>query len=306
MNTRDNLDNTPADTRAPISQQETRLLLAQGDDDRLLPPEILQYWQVVLRWRWVIAGIIAASLAIGLVVTLLMAPQYTARGQIEISREQKNVTNVEGIDRATESRDLEFYDTQYSLLKAESLADRVGTALKLDEKEAFFEAHGVDGDERPEVRKRQVMNLLLENITVEPVKKSKLVNIKYTSRSAAMSARIADAWVREFIGASMDRQFSSNADARRFLEARLAELRQKLEVSEREMVTYASERGIVELSTTRDADGKTRSQQTLASADLAGVNAALIAARTDRITAESKTSSGAAETSAEALANSTI
>ena len=132
MNTRDNLDNMPADPRAAISPQETRLLLAQGDDDRLLPPEILQYWQVVLRWRWVIAGIIAASLAIGLVVTLLMAPQYTARGQIEISREQKNVTNVEGIDRATESRDLEFYDTQYSLLKAESLADRVGTALKLD------------------------------------------------------------------------------------------------------------------------------------------------------------------------------
>ena len=114
MNTRDNLDNTPADTRAPISQQETRLLLAQGDDDRLLPPEILQYWQVVLRWRWVIAGIIAASLAIGLVVTLLMAPLYTARSQIEISREQKNVTNVEGIDRASEARDMEFYDTQYT------------------------------------------------------------------------------------------------------------------------------------------------------------------------------------------------
>jgi len=52
MNTRDNLDNMPADPRAAISPQETRLLLAQGDDDRLLPPEILQYWQVVLRWRW--------------------------------------------------------------------------------------------------------------------------------------------------------------------------------------------------------------------------------------------------------------
>ena len=221
MNTRDNLDNTPADTRAPISQQETRLLLAQGDDDRLLPPEILQYWQVVLRWRWVIAGIIGASLAIGLVVTLLMAPLYTARSQIEISREQKNVTNVEGIDRASEARDMEFYDTQYTLLKAESLAERVGTSLKLDEGEAFFEAHGVDGAERPEARKRQVMSLLLKNVTIEPVKKSKLVNVKYTSRSPELSSRIADAWVREFIGASMDRQFSSNADARRFLEARL-------------------------------------------------------------------------------------
>ena len=31
MNTRDNLDNTHADPRAPISPQETRLLLAQGE-----------------------------------------------------------------------------------------------------------------------------------------------------------------------------------------------------------------------------------------------------------------------------------
>jgi hypothetical protein len=46
---------------------------------------------------------------------------------------------------------LEFYDTQYTLLKAESLADRVGVALKLAEQEAFFESHGVEGSERPEV-----------------------------------------------------------------------------------------------------------------------------------------------------------
>jgi capsular exopolysaccharide synthesis family protein len=289
-----------------MSPQETRLLLAQGDDDRLLPPEILQYWQVVLRWRWVIAGIIAASLAIGLVVTLLMAPLYTARSQIEISREQKNVTNVEGIDRASEARDMEFYDTQYTLLKAESLAERVGMSLKLHERDAFFDSHGVSASERVEVRKRQVMSLLQKNVTIEPIKKSKLVNVKYTSRSPELSSRIADAWVREFIGASMDRQFSSNADARRFLEQRLSELRAKLETSEREMVTYASERGIVELSTTRDADGKTQTQQTLASADLEGVNAALIVARTDRIAAQSKAGSGAAENSAEALSNGTI
>ena len=129
------------------------------------------------------------------------------------------------IDRASEARDMEFYDTQYTLLKAESLAERVGMSLKLHEQEAFFEAHGVDGAERVEVRKRQVMSLLLKNVTIEPVKKSKLVNVKYTSRSPELSSRIADAWVREFIGASMDRQFSSNADARRFLEQRLSELR---------------------------------------------------------------------------------
>lgn len=305
----DNLDDANAQRASapePATQQQARLLLAQDHDERLLPPEILQYWQVVLRWRWVLAAIIGASLAVGLIVTLLMPPLYTARSQIEISREQKNVTNVEGIDRGSEGRDLEFYDTQYSLLKAESLAERVGLALKLHEGNDFFEAHGVTASNRVEVRKRQVSTLLLENIEIEPVKKSKLVDIKYTSRSANLSAKIADAWVRQFIGASMDRQFSSNADARRFLEDRLSVLRQRLEQSERDMVTFASEKGIVELSTIRDADGKTQSQRTLASADLEGVNEALIQARTDRIAAQSRASAGGSENSTEALANNTI
>ncbi|MCZ8146623.1 MAG: hypothetical protein O9325_02070, partial [Roseomonas sp.] len=78
-------------------------------DERLIPPALLQYWHTMLRWRWVLAGIVAASIVIGLVATLLMAPLYTARSQIEISRQQKNVTNVQGVEAAEAGRDLEFY-----------------------------------------------------------------------------------------------------------------------------------------------------------------------------------------------------
>ena len=68
-------------------------------------PLLLQYWQVVLRWRWIIAAIITAALLAGFVATLLMTPQFTAKSRIEISRDQKNVTKVEGIDSGESSRD---------------------------------------------------------------------------------------------------------------------------------------------------------------------------------------------------------
>jgi polysaccharide biosynthesis transport protein len=97
----------------------------------MAPPLLLQYWQVVLRWKWVIAGIILASLAIGIVATLLATPQYTATSRIEISREQKKVTNVEGLESSEAGRDLEFFQTQYSLLQARSLAERVSRQLCL-------------------------------------------------------------------------------------------------------------------------------------------------------------------------------
>lgn len=92
---------------------------AQGDEaTSLAPPILLQYWQVVLRWKWVIAGIVAAAVAIGLVLTLLATPQYTATSRVEISRDQKKVTTIEGLESQDAGRDLEFYQTQYSLLQA--------------------------------------------------------------------------------------------------------------------------------------------------------------------------------------------
>ena len=37
-----------------------------------LPPILKQYFHAALRWRWLIIGIIAAALVVGLVATLLM------------------------------------------------------------------------------------------------------------------------------------------------------------------------------------------------------------------------------------------
>jgi polysaccharide biosynthesis transport protein len=83
-----------------------------GNYTAFAPPILLQVWQVVLRWKWVIAGVIFFALAIGLVATILATPQYTASARIEISREQKNVTNVQGLESAEAARNLEFYQTQ--------------------------------------------------------------------------------------------------------------------------------------------------------------------------------------------------
>lgn len=291
-----------------------------SDGEFALPSIFLQYWQSLVRWRLLAAGIIASSLLLGVIITMLMAPHYTARTQIEISREQKDITNVKGLESRSGGLDLEFYATQYSLLKAQSLAERVVRRMRLARSEEFYSGHGlslpavkepqavapnvgVDGASTSQMRdlERQAAAVLLKNISVEPVRTSRLIDIKYTSRSPQLSARIANAWVQEFIGATMDRQFASTADARRFLEDRLEQLRQKLEESERQVVTYASNRDIVSLETARDADGKTSSQRTLAQVDLEALNAALAQARADRIMAESRVGSGSVESSAEVI-----
>ena len=223
-------------------------VLAMTNDapQTLAAPLLLQYWQVVLRWKWAILGIIVSSLVIGLVVTLLTTPKYTAKARIEISRDQKNITKVEGIESATAGRDQEFYQTQYALLQARSLGERVVRQLRLSTNEAFFEAHGTEIDSGAGVfgktsapltqadrtkREKRAVDLLLKNVSVAPIRGSALIDISYTSASPQLSTDIANAWTKQFIEASMDRRFASTSDARKFLEDRLADLRTRLEQS---------------------------------------------------------------------------
>jgi polysaccharide biosynthesis transport protein len=85
---------------------------------------IRQYLRVALRWRYVILGAVAACLILGLIITLLMTPKYTATSTIEISRESSQVTNFQGVERETSIADQEFYQTQYGLLRSRTLTER--------------------------------------------------------------------------------------------------------------------------------------------------------------------------------------
>jgi len=287
---------------------------------RLAPPILVQYWHVITRWKWIISAIIAVALIAGLIVTLLITPEYTASTRIQISRDQKNITKVDGLESPEAGRDLEFYQTQYSLLQARSLAERVARRLRLSTDDAFFAAHGIKPSrlanlfsgattntrQERKARDELAVEVLLKHVNVAPVRGSALVDVSYTSQTPELSARIANTWGREFIAASMDRRFGSTADARRFLEGRLSDLRGKLETSERALVGYASDKNIVNLGQGRDADGKTVGGRTLALVDLEALNTALNQAVADRVVAESRARTAGAGTAGDAQAGAAI
>ncbi len=75
-------------------------------------PILVQYWHVLLRWKWAVIGVVVAALAAGLIITLLTTPKYTATSRIEINRAQQNVTKVDGLEAQQDTRDDEFYQTQ--------------------------------------------------------------------------------------------------------------------------------------------------------------------------------------------------
>lgn len=276
------------------------------------PPIIVQAWHAVKRRRWIVAAIVGASLILTIILTLVTTPQFTSITTLAISREQKRVTNVEGLDAPEAGQNQEFYQTQYSLLEARSIAERVATHFQLARNDDFFQAHGatpaVSANSKSAIdrvtiagRQRQAVRLLLKHVTIEPIPRSSLVKVKYTSASPLLSQRIANDWASQFIQASMDRRMSSTADARKFLEARLNELRQRLDQSERDLVNYTAGNNIVNLGPSQDANGRTSGDRTLVASDLDALNQALATATAERITAQSRLSANAGGNSNPAL-----
>ena len=284
-----NNERVGGDTGAPI---------VEPAEEGTQPPLLVEYWRTVDRWKWVIVAILITVSLLGLALTLLATPQFTATGRLQIDREEMRVTNVESLTPETVGRDNEFYETQYALLGARSLADRVARDLRLaadDEFLAAFAANSEDPEGRGQLvtaneraqRQERLVGALLANIDISSVRDSRLVDVSFTSPNPALSARIANAWMRAFAAQSVDRRFDSTADARRFLESRLQELRGRLEKSEREFVEYARANDIVALTTTTDEEGRTRAERTLVGDSLAALNAQLAQATADRIAAQS-------------------
>ncbi|WP_299195656.1 polysaccharide biosynthesis tyrosine autokinase [uncultured Erythrobacter sp.] len=289
-------------------------------------PILVEYLNILQRRKWTIMAVLAAALMAALVITLLTRPTYTATTQVQVSRDENNVTNVQGVESENAGRDLEFYQTQYELLEARSLAERVVRRLRLDSNDNFWAAHGVDPEDltagdtarsgtssaaiasstasdprgNTNTLEQAAIATLLENIAINPIRGSALIDVDYSSFDPAVSAQVANAWVDEFVAQSIARKYDSTAEARGFLEQRLEELRGRVEESERALVDFATARNIVTI--TSDAGGQGTAQireRTLAAENLQGLNQQLIEATGARIEAEADLiGSGSAQTTA--------
>ena len=285
-------------------------------------PSILEhYLRVARRWRWVIAGAILGSVLLGVVVTLLMTPQYTAVSTIEISREADQVTNIEGVERETSVADQEFYQTQYGLLRARSLAERVAAELGVVDRPEFFEMFRSDGADDPAFeisngryraegraeRQREAAKILLDQVGINPTRLSRLVDISFTSPDAQFSAQVANAWAENFIEINLERKVQSTSYGRTALQRQLAEYKDRLDESQRQLVTYASNQEIINLPSQAVGDGSTTQERSIVVDNLAALNSALNEATADRIAAEARfRQAGGSGSSAEALSNYAI
>lgn len=285
------------------------------------PSVIRHYLRIAMRWRWVILGVTIACVLLGLVVTLLMTPTYTATATVEIAREASQVTNFQGVERQSSLVDQEFYETQYGLLRSRALSERVASQLRLVDDPKFYELYKFNSDDpafqlvnsryastgRAE-RVRIAGEILRDNLNIESTRLSRLVNITFSSPDPSFSARIANAWAENFIQTNLERKIQATSYGRNLLQRQLALQKERLDDSQRQLVAYASAQQIINLPAPGSGvGGATTVERSIVADDLAALNASLAQATAERIQAEARSQQGGrAGASAEALRNQAI
>jgi capsular exopolysaccharide synthesis family protein len=222
----------------------------------------------------------------------LTRPIYTARTTLQIDREAEKVVSAGDLTPADNYGD-EFFLTQYGLLRSRTLAARVAESQGFTADTSFIRAMtgrrrlGSERAMTAEARRDAVLDLLKAHERVTPERGSRLVDVTFSSPDPILSARVANALAENFIASAFDRRFESSSYARDFLERRLAQVKARLEQSERDLVAYAASRQIIQLPGAGRAD-QPEAGPSLAAANLETFNTALAAARADRIKAEQK------------------
>lgn len=301
----------------PASASGTNLPVVIGSGEAM--PMIRQYLRIALRWRYVIIGAVVACVVLGLIITLLMTPKYTATATIEISREASQVTNFQGVERETSVADQEFYQTQYGLLRSRVLAERVAVQLRLVDDKAFYERFSVDQDVpafreiggryaaagRAE-RQRIAGETLLKNVGIDPTRLSRLVAINFTSADPVFSQKVVNAWAENFIQTNLERKVQATSYGRNLLQRELGQAKERLDESQRQLVTYAEQQRIINLPAQGNGSNQT-AERSIVADELAALNASLSEATADRIQAEARfREGGRGGQSSEALRNQAI
>ena len=282
---------------------------------------IRQYLRIASRWKYVIIGATVACVLLGLIMTLLMTPKYTATATVEIARESNKVSDFQGVEREATALDQEFYQTQYGLLKSRALSERIATQLRLVDDPKFYELFKLNSDKpafrlvnsryptsgRAE-RQRVVGEILRRNVSINPTRLSRLVDVNFTSADPNFSARVANAWAESFIQTNLERKIQATSYGRNLLERQLTLQKQRLDDSQRQLVAYASAQQIINLPAQGSGTGgATTVERSIVADDLAALNASLAQATAERIQAEARAQQGGrGGTSAEALRNQAI
>jgi polysaccharide biosynthesis transport protein len=184
------------------------------------------YWHILLERRWLVITAFVSIFALSLIYLFKATPIYQAVTRLQIDREMDNLLRVEGLSFAGSQEEATYLQTQYKNLMSRTLIESVVRQLKLDKDERY-------------ARHLDVVRAVAEDITIVPIRLTRLVDIKVEHPDRKKAAEIANTLVDEFIRSNRDRKIIASREVFDRLKTEAATEEENLSMAERDLHEYA-------------------------------------------------------------------
>ncbi len=265
---------------------------------------LLDYVKVLYKRRWMAATAFLLVVLGVTVYTFSMTPIFEARTRLLIEAENPNVVSFKEVIDEDQTK-ADYYQTQYNILQSRVLARKTIENLKLwdhpllgprAESKGFSVSSAASGaagyvsgifkseaastgvpaaDET--VAQSKTIDTFLEDLTVAPIRNSRLVDVKFRAADPALATSVVNALAKNYIEQTLEYKFLASKEAKDWLGERLAEQRKEVETAESKLQAYREQNDAISL----------QDRENIVVQKLADLNAAVTRAKTERIQKES-------------------
>lgn len=195
-----------------------------------------EYLRVISKRRYTVLTFFVIFFAIVLIWTLSSVPVYMSTAKLLIEKGQPQGQAILNM-YYQQVYDPEFYETQYELIKSESVAQKVLDILSLNQDEE------ASGKGPPPLTAKAISG----NIRVQPIRESRIVNVSYMSTNPEIATQIVNSLARAYIEKLLEMRLSSSRYSIGWMTEKAKEEKTKLEKAENTLQSYMRANDIVTL-----------------------------------------------------------
>ncbi len=278
------------------TDEEVELLSPPRPGQRSRNVSLWDLWRTLIARRRLVLLIEGGLLFLCLVYCLVAPNQYEADGKVVLRTGPASSLNLGSADALVSasllSAPLEL-ETVAGELRSDQLAWRVITGLRL------YQAPGFSGNFtrrfpgfQPNAPSPEAQAWLLDRFNrrlhVETIPRTLLIEIRFRSRDAALSAAVVNGLIRAYEEQDSESQIDSTAKASSWLDRQLQELKAGVDSDETRLAEFETAHSIVATPQTT-ADGEPgETEHSSAALEIDELSRQLVAATTDRILAEAE------------------
>lgn len=245
------------DRALPSSEHRLELLRGYPEPEAENGPDLRVYWRILSKRRWTVLSIALVAFTVVAIATVKEKPVYRASAMLEIEQENPNIVTVQELFQLQNVSD-DYLETQYKILQSDSLARAVIAKLGLDKAAEFNppprrwpwqkKAQPAADDPPPspsEAQQQAVLRDFKSRLDIEPIRRSRLVQVNFDSHDAKLAAGIVNALSAAYIQQNLATHWDATQSASQWLSQQLDGLKIKLEKSEDDLQQYAQSNGLL-------------------------------------------------------------